>query len=77
MYERVIPFLFQCHRSMADVRDLPTLARFFYGRNKCGEYSETDLIVLENLNPLGFQLCEERLFIDYNHLIIALQALAK
>lgn len=78
MYETIIPFLFKCHRSMgADVRDYPTLPRFFYGRNKCGEFAEKDLIVLENANPLGFRLSEARLFLDYNHLIIALQAIAK
>ncbi|XP_016659178.1 uncharacterized protein LOC100166909 isoform X2 [Acyrthosiphon pisum] len=77
MYERIIPFFFECHRSMAGVGNLPTLARFLYGRNKCGEFFEKDLIVLENINPLGFRLCEDRLFIDYNHLVIALQALAK
>jgi len=77
MYERIIPFLFKCHRSMASVEDWPTLARFFYGRNKCGEFFERDLIILENVNPLGFQLCEARPFLDYDHLLIALRALAK
>jgi len=77
MYERVIPFLFQCHRSMAGLGDCPTLPRYFYGRNKSGKFIEKDLVILEDVNPLGFKLCEERLFIDYDHLIIALQALAK
>jgi len=77
MYERIIPFLFECHRSMAGVGDWPTLARFFYGRNKCGKFVERDLIVLENVNPLGFRLSEARPFLDYDHLVIALRALAK
>lgn len=77
MYERVIPFLFQFHRSTPDVGDCPTLPRYFYGRNKCGEFIEKDLVILEDANQLGYKLCEERLFIDYDHLIIALQALAK
>jgi len=77
IYERVIPFLFQCHRSMAGVGDWPTFARFFYGRNKCGEYFERDLIVLENVNPLGFRLSEAHPFLDYDHLVVALQAIAK
>nr|BAH72660.1 ACYPI001427 [Acyrthosiphon pisum] len=77
MYERIIPFLFECHRSMAGVGNWPTFARFFYGRNKCGEFFERDLIVLENVNPLGFRLSEDRPFLDYDHLVIALQALAK
>jgi len=77
MYERVIPFLFQCQRYMAGAGDWPTFARFFYGRNKCGEYFERDLIVLENVNPLGFRLSEARLFLDYDHLVAACLALAK
>ncbi|XP_016659183.1 uncharacterized protein LOC100167634 [Acyrthosiphon pisum] len=77
MYEKIIPFLFECYRSMTGVGDCPTLARFFYGRNICGEFVEKDLIMLENVIPLGFRLSEDRLFIDYNHLVIALQALAK
>jgi len=77
MYEKIIPFLFECYRSTAGVGDFPTLARFFYGRNKCGEFVEKDLVVLENVNPLGFRTSEDHPFIDYDHLITALQSLAK
>jgi len=77
MYEKIIPFLFECYGSTAGVGDCPTLSRFFYGRNKCGEFVEKDLIVLENVSPLGFRLSEDRPFIDHNHLTTALQALAK
>ncbi|CAI6351443.1 unnamed protein product [Macrosiphum euphorbiae] len=77
MYEKIIPFIIECYRSMRGVGDCPTLARYFYGRNKCGEFAEKDLIILENVVPLGFRLSEERLFIDYDHLLIAVQALAK
>jgi len=77
MYERVIPFLFECHRSMGGVEDWPTLPRFFYGRNKCGEFAEKDLIVLENVAPLGFRLSEARPFLDYDHLVAAFRSIAK
>ncbi|XP_022176956.1 uncharacterized protein LOC111038240 [Myzus persicae] len=78
MYDRVIPFLFECHRSIkGEVSDCPILPRFFFGRNKCGEFAEKDLIILENVAPLGFKLSKERLFIDYDHFVIALQALAR
>lgn len=77
MYERIIPFLFKCHRSLVGVEHWPTLARFFYGCNKCGEFDERDLIVLENVNPLGFRLSGAHPFIDYDHLVTALKALAK
>ncbi|CAH1710120.1 unnamed protein product [Aphis gossypii] len=77
MYEKIIPFLFECHRSLNGVEDLPLLPKFFYGRNKGGEFFERDLIMVENVNPLGFKLSEARMFLDYDHLITALQALAK
>ncbi|XP_027847192.2 uncharacterized protein LOC114127210 [Aphis gossypii] len=77
MYETIIPFLFECHRSLNGVEDLPLLPKFFYGRNKGGEFFERDLIMVENVNPLGFKLSEARMFLDYDHLITALQALAK
>jgi hypothetical protein len=78
MYEKIIPFLLECQRSLKKTEDCrPSLARFFYGRNKCGEFFERDLIVLEDVKPLGYQLSEERLFVDYDHLVSALRALAK
>ncbi|XP_015378358.1 PREDICTED: uncharacterized protein LOC107172582 [Diuraphis noxia] len=54
-----------------------SLSRFFYGRNKGGEFAEKDLIVFENVNTLGYRFTEEQIFLDYDHLIIALQAIAK
>lgn len=78
MYEKIIPFLLSSQTSTArDTCNVPTLPRFFYGRNRCGEFVEDDLIVLENISPRGYRLCQERIFMDYDHLICALQALAK
>lgn len=79
MYKVVMPFLLS-HRSQIDdggICNVPSLPRFFYGCNKCGDYTEDDMIILENVNPLGYRMCEERIFLDYGHLISALQALAK
>lgn len=78
MYEKIIPFLLACYGSAEGCTNGHlSLARYYYGRNKCGEYAEKDLIVLENVRPLGFRLSEEYLFLDYNHLLNAIQALAK
>lgn len=76
MYEKIIPFLL-AHRGSADDRDVPSLPRFYGGRNLCGEFAENDLIVLENVIPLGYGLSAERVFLDYDHLLSAVQALAK
>lgn len=71
-YERVIPFLLERSDS-----DGPQLPRYIYGRNECGESMESDLIVLENVSPLGYRLSEELQFLDYDHLAMAMQAIAK
>lgn len=78
MYEKIIPFLLACSGSTESYKNGHlSLAHYYYGRNKCGDYAEKDLIVLENVGPLGFRLSKEHPFLDYNHLINAIQALAK
>lgn len=78
MYEKVIPFLLSSRSPTApDFCNAPSLPRYFYGRNRCGEFAESDLVVLENVCPRGYRLCRERVFLDYDHLICALRALAK
>ncbi|XP_022176935.1 uncharacterized protein LOC111038226 isoform X2 [Myzus persicae] len=61
------------------VNDAPALflPNFFYGRNKCSELIENDLIVIENVNALGYCLSNEKVFLDYEHLTVALQTIAK
>ncbi|XP_050443805.1 uncharacterized protein LOC126847538 [Adelges cooleyi] len=73
MYERIIPFLEQCNGPAA----APMFPRYFYGRNVCGELALEDMVVLENVCPSGYRLSEERVFLDYQHVKIALIALAK
>lgn len=78
MYERIIPFMLSCRSTTTNDPDNHlSLARYFYGCNKCGEHADRDLIMLENVSPLGFRLSEERLFLDYKHLQKAIQTLAK
>jgi len=78
MYEKVIPFLLDCQDPATKTDShVPTLPRYFYGRNKDAEYRETDVIFLENVEPKGYRLSEERLFLDYDHLVNALRAIAK
>ncbi|KAF0773808.1 CHK domain-containing protein [Aphis craccivora] len=77
MYENIIPFLFESHRSLNGIEDWPSLCRFFYGRNKCGKFFDRDLIILENVDYQGFRPSKERPLVDYDHVVSALRALAK
>jgi len=77
MYKNIIPFLFECHKSLNKIEDWPSLCRFFYGRNKCGEFFDKDLIILENADYLGFQSSKERPLVDYDHVVSAFRTLAK
>lgn len=77
MYERIIPYLLTFCDPLISHAGRPLLPRYFYGRNKCGEESEKDFIILENAVPLGFRLSEQRPFLDYDHLVCAIQAIAK
>lgn len=77
MYEKIIPFFLTNSRSIIRDDNVPSLVRYFYGRNKCGEFSLRDMIILEDVSPLGFRLSEEKLFLDYDHLVNAIQTLAK
>lgn len=77
MYEKIIPFLLACRdRSTSDAVG-PALAQFYFGRNSFGGGPNKDCIIIKNVTPLGYRLCEERLFVDYDHIVNALQALAK
>lgn len=77
MYTKILPFFFG-HRSLI-TNDLngPSLPKFFFGRNTCDEFEDKDCIILENVNYLGYYLTKERLFLDFNHLVNALDSLAK
>lgn len=77
MYERFIPLGLASRDSLGGKVDVPSMARYFYGRNKCGELKMKDLIILENVGDFGYRLSEERVFLDYDHLVSALQAIAK
>ncbi|XP_060871639.1 uncharacterized protein LOC132945860 [Metopolophium dirhodum] len=76
-YEKIIPFLLECRGPLVNDVNALSLPRFFYGRNNGGELAEKDLIVFENVNTLGYRFTEEQMFMDNDHLIIALQAIAK
>jgi len=76
-YKKVIPFLLECRGPTFNDSNTLFLPRFFYGRNDCSELMANDLIVIENINTLGYCLSNEKVFLDNDHLTIALQALAK
>lgn len=78
-YERLMPFLLHCVRPERGPVDdcVPHLCRYFYGRNDCGDLTARDVIVLENATHLGYRHSGHRLFLDFEHLILALKTLAK
>lgn len=77
MYEKIIPFLLECRGPTVGDANALSLSLFLYGRNKGGESADRDLIVFENVHTLGYRFNEERLFLDNEHVTIALRAVAK
>lgn len=78
-YKKIIPFLLECRGPILNDSNTLFLPYFFYGRNNCSELIANDLIVIENINTLGYSHCSsnEKVFLDIDHLTIALQTLAK
>jgi len=80
-YERIAPFLLASRglQRNGNVTATPTLCRYFYGRNDCGDLAPRDMIVLENESDRGYRsaVTEHRLCLDFKHLIVALRSLAK
>lgn len=74
-YEWIAPFLLA---AVPAAHRAPSLCRYFYGRNECGARSTQDVIVLENATAAhGYRMSEHRLHLDFDHLVAALNALAK
>lgn len=81
-YERLMPFLLDggapaAGQAVHGAAAAPSLCRYFYGRNDCGDKTLQDVIVLENASPQGYRLSDFRLFLDFDHLVLALRTLAK
>ncbi|XP_022176938.1 uncharacterized protein LOC111038227 isoform X2 [Myzus persicae] len=76
-YENIMPFLLKCRGPTVNDAHALFLPRFFYGSNKCSELMANDVIVIENVSTLGYCFSNARVFLDYEHLTIALQTLAK
>lgn len=75
-YEKIAPSLVRT----VDGPRAPSLCRYFYGRNECGRLAERDLIVLENATwRHGYRsaVSDHPLYLDFDHLIVALRTLAK
>lgn len=76
-YETIWPYML----SHVPVRDsdhrVPPLPRYFYGRNLCGDFTLQDLVVVENETPRGYRLSKSQLYLDFDHMTVALKTLAK
>jgi len=76
-YEKILPFLLECRGPTVDDANALFVPRYFYGRNNCSELMPNDLIVIENVSALGYCLCNEKVFLDNDHLTVSLQTIAK
>lgn len=83
VYAKIVPFLLACyHRCQGSTTGKHAeppllLPRYRYGRNRCGERAAGDMIVLDDVTTtLGFRLSEERVFLDYEHVVCALRSIA-
>lgn len=77
-YEKIVPFLLASVPTAGGDR-APPACRYFYGRNDCGDHVARDMIVLENATVHGYRSprSDHRLFLDFDHLVVALRTLAK
>lgn len=79
-YGRVLPFMAACvpaDEGSPRSDRLPTLSVYFHGRNDCGDRADRDLIVLENAQLHDYRMSDQRLFLDFDHVVVALKTLAK
>ncbi|VVC43033.1 Protein of unknown function DUF227,Protein kinase-like domain,CHK kinase-like [Cinara cedri] len=83
-FERIAPFLMACARSTRDheckhnrSRVTPLLPRYFYGRNDCGDRASQDMVVLESVCLHEYRLSDQLVYLDFDHLAVALRTLAK
>lgn len=74
-YENIMPFLLVSMPT--DGRSTLRFCHYFYGHNKCGDLAPKDIIVLENACLQGYRLCDQRLHLDIDHLVVAMKTLAK
>jgi len=79
-YEQILPFLMDfCSQKDGDEDATPMFCHYYYGRNNCGDLVNRDIIVLENETIHGYRtaVTDHRLCLDFEHLIVAIRALAK
>lgn len=76
-YENISPFLLA--RVPPGEDRIPPICRYLYGRNVCGDHTAQDMIVLENMILRGYRSpqSDHRLYLDFDHLVVALKTLAK
>lgn len=70
MYEIVLPFL-----DKSNICET-IFAKFYHGVGRTDKTDE-NIVVIEDLRPKGFRLTEERAFLDYEHLSLAMSKLGK
>jgi hypothetical protein len=77
MYTEVIPFVEEFLRKrQTDLRG-EIFAKCYYAESGAACVGGRDIVVLEDMVPLGFTPSAERVVLDYDHCVVALKLLAR
>ncbi|KAJ4448874.1 hypothetical protein ANN_00265 [Periplaneta americana] len=71
IYTEMIPLMEEFLKSRGSFSIQSLFPKCYYTR------SDEDIVVLQDLNPEGFRTAEEKLFLDYDHCLLALRALSR
>lgn len=71
MYKDILPFL-NVNNEIDSI-----FSKFYYGKATLNSEPEKDCVITEDLREYGYKLTDEKLFLDYDHCVLALRKLAK
>ncbi|CAH0389228.1 unnamed protein product [Bemisia tabaci] len=73
-YSEILPLLRKCDRDGEVTRIFP---KFFHGSIKPGGSSVDNIIIIENVQKLGFKHADAKVFVDYEHIKLTLEWTAR
>lgn len=74
-YKKILPALNLSNIDETLVNDL--FPKFYYGNATLGKDPEKDILILVDLRKDGYRLTEETLFLDYDHIALAMKNLGR
>lgn len=69
MYKEILPYV-----NTSNDRFYP---KMYYGEASLGDHPETDLVIMENMNSSGYVIAKNKLFLDFEHIAIAMRRLGE